>query len=145
MEDKDSISFAREGLDEAQNKLIDAYLSEIRSCYLSLSEPMGKITLQERLECIVNSIRRKDFTNLKISYVKNKYSAFNPNEAKKIRENLGLTIDKLADSLGFNRSGGVQINGYENCRRIPGNPPRGKVPKAYLNWLKENGYNPFNL
>ena len=34
---------------------------------------------------------------------------------------------------------------YEQKNQKPHNPPNGKAPKAYLGWLKEHGYNPFNL
>ncbi|MFA6461161.1 MAG: hypothetical protein WCV90_02755 [Candidatus Woesearchaeota archaeon] len=65
---------------------------------------------------------------------------FDYQKAEEIRVKAGLTTYQLEDVLGVK---GVQH--YEDGSRIPTNPPRGEFSKKYLAWLKEQGYNPYDL
>lgn len=75
-----------------------------------------------------------------------KNSAFEGDVARKVRMVSGLTQFGLTEEIGFNNpSAKTMIGMYETGKVKPGNPPRGEISKKYIEWLKEHGYNPFNL
>jgi len=66
--------------------------------------------------------------------------------AKQVRLAAGLTTQfALCKKLRFTQTVCGLISKYESGRDIPKYPPRGKFPKAYLAWLKEQGYNPYGI
>jgi RNA polymerase sigma-70 factor (ECF subfamily) len=66
--------------------------------------------------------------------------------AKKIREGADLKLVDLSREMGYGTySVASLVSAYEKGVRTPANPPRGEVSKKYVSWLKDHGYNPFNL
>jgi|TARA_B100000315_G_C14266180_1_gene446525 DNA-binding XRE family transcriptional regulator len=146
---KDNISRARAQLEEAQTNLVEAYLTRIREGYQTL-EPRQKEFVLGGLDALVNNIENGSFTeqstpNSSSRESKRKNLAYDSEVARKIREDLGWTREKLIEELGLSRGGYSQIGNYESGKINPSKPPRGKTSVAYMNWLKEQGYNPFNL
>jgi DNA-binding NtrC family response regulator len=66
-----------------------------------------------------------------------KTGGFDTNLAKQIREDLRLSLEKLAKEIGITKGGSVQVGNFEKGRFNQKNP-RGHVVK-YLNLLKEKG------
>lgn len=96
-------------------------------------------------------LKERGYNPYKLNSVEEEFSeefeegVFNGKIARKIREDAGLTLEVLEQELGFRKGSGTYIVTYEKCKTIPRNPPKGELPKAYLNWLKEQGYNPYGL
>lgn len=142
-----SISPVRVEIEEARNTILEAYFSIIKNGYQTLDSGRRQSVLQE-LGGIVEKLDNGGYlVPLGIEPRLPKIFIFDGKEAKKIREREGLSIDKLAEELGENKSNGTrsQIINYEAGRFQPSNPPHGRVSKKYLGWLKEQGYNPFRL
>ena len=83
-------------------------------------------------------------------YAKIRTSPYDPKIARAIREKLGITRRELARQLGFTEHKDIHANAnyvqhYEAGIRIPGKYPRGKFAPKYFQWLKDNGYDPFNF
>lgn len=146
---KDNISKARAQLEEAQTNLVEAYLTRIREGYQTL-EPRQKEFVLGGLDALVNDIENGSFTDVSgissASHSTRKNLAYDPERAKEIRKQVGYSSQRqLAEELGLGASGLASINKYEAGKVKPSNPPRGKTSIAYINWLKEQGYNPFEL
>jgi len=73
-------------------------------------------------------------------------STFDHVRARKIREEVGLSKAGLVGKLGLNgsKSAYILIAEYEKGARI-GMPKKNENSQRYLQWLKEQGYNPYNL
>ena len=69
---------------------------------------------------------------------------FNPKQAKEIREKvLGYSQKELGEHLGLSQS---KISRCETGRYLLNTEPsNNEGVLEYLKWLKENGYNPFNI
>lgn len=129
---EDKISEARIELEEAQKKLLlEAYLSKIREDYCQFSIKQDFIL--EKLDNFIKGLEQ---------IIKPLYD---PQIAKEIREKAGLSQGDLSKKLGFRTLGHVKISKYETGRQLPSNPPKGEYAKKYLEWLKAQGYNPYNI
>ncbi len=114
---------------QTERELLSAYLSEISQGYHKLSVTERKFVLQ-RLDGITRSIRK----NMK------KYQ-FDPHEAKRVRKKAGLSCRILAAELGY--AAQTSIANIEGGKYIPRGTTEGSM--KYLLWLKEKGYNPYDL
>ena len=65
---------------------------------------------------------------------------FDSNKARQIRSDSGLSLRELAKEIGVSSA---YISQLENQDRIPRPKPLGT--RKYLFWLKDKGYNPFNI
>jgi len=139
-ESQDKISRARAELGTAQINLLEAYLSKIREGYQTLKKREGQSVL-DGLDDLVKSMEGQRSTE-KFPRMN---SAFDREKAIKIRKEAGFSLKELAKELEFPLHRYVQLQGYENGRNKPGNPPKGMVSKPYIEWLKQHGYNPFGL
>ena len=73
-------------------------------------------------------------------------SPFDRNAARQVRIESGLTMAGLARLVGYSgKKPEKSIQGIENGYIIPSPNPQGENSRAYLLWLKEQGYNPFGL
>lgn len=70
---------------------------------------------------------------------------FDGKQAKAIRKQEGLTQSDLAEVLKDVPSKQTMISNFESGYVRPGFPPQSKFVQNYLRWLKERGYNPYNL
>lgn len=72
---------------------------------------------------------------------------FDNGTASEIRIAARLSERELAETLGQDIPlfAHQQIRSYEKGKTKPSNPPRGMVSTKYMLWLKEKGYNPFNI
>jgi DNA-binding transcriptional regulator YiaG len=129
-EAKQMVSDARETVYQSNLALLDAYYKRIRELY-QLSSSQRQTWLRERLEKIVNQLEGK-YT-----------SPFDPEVAKRIRrEQEHVSQGELAHQLQISLKSIVR---YETPGCFKESPPRRKEAVRYLEWLKERGYNPFNL
>lgn len=72
--------------------------------------------------------------------------AFDSKKAKEIRHKMNISQLQLTKELEIDVSLGRQnITKYELGLTRPSNPPKGSTAPKYMQWLKEHGYNPFNL
>jgi len=75
---------------------------------------------------------------------------FSPSKARQVRENSGISPKGLAVIINdkvFGRNWGsseMVIRNYEKGFLSPG-IKKSRVVKGYLDWLKEKGYNPFDI
>lgn len=142
----DPISRARAKLVEAQKNLFQAYFSEIETRYPALSLRRKEYVIRG-LDLIVNFIKGEEPTSPRLTFLthvsKKKNTAFDPKKAKEVREQAGLSLTQLAERLDIGRCGQVQIGEYERGTTRPCNAPKGKTPRAYVEWLKEQGYDVF--
>ncbi len=93
-----------------------------------------QIALKHTLENLVSG--------LEVGNVKGK---FDPKTAYEIRKKAGLSQNQLANAINGDRIShfNKKISKYENGRETP--TPNSEGGIKYLQWLKEQGYNPFNL
>lgn len=104
----------------AEYDLLEAYFERIRGAYHS-GRKEGKIDILNELERV---------------------SLFDRGIAKQIRLDAGLTVKKAAEIIGCHEA---YLSRYENGQRKVGFPTKGKTVIKYLRFLKEHGYNPFEL
>ena len=140
------VSETKSLVEQAKENLVDAYLGQIKIHYLS-SDLYKKSQIEGKLELLVNKLEKGEpIENLQSGRLKQ--SSFEGTTARKIRHDLHLSLSELSARMGFTdpskiRSSKVTINRFEN-NHAP-NRPRGVLVLQYLNWLKEQGYNPYNL
>ncbi len=144
---------AKLGLVQAQRKVVDAYLHTIRYSYDCLSD-QDKVEVIDNLESILTEIDEKipDIAMRRISTAqshdsKTKSRNFNRKIAMTIREKEGLTRPALLRELKVGRikSSETLLYRYETGGAIPVNPPKVEFVRKYLGWLKNKGYNPYNI
>lgn len=127
---REELSLTENKLRETKERLslveIDSYLQRVKENYLSSNE------------------RKRNHILKQLGIFIRKF-AFDPLRAKQIREEAELTQSELAEELGLTRDAGQgKIATYEGGYHRPGNPPWGGT-KKYMLWLKDQGYNPFDL
>jgi hypothetical protein len=131
---------ARENLEKNQEELLEVHFEEIKRYCKNLSF-FQRGTLFQGLEAFVQKMLAGtigELLDLETSI------GFNPAIAKSIRKELGLYQTQLAQKLGADpQRGQRKITHYER----QGIKRMGKDPfkLRYLEWLKEQGYNPFNI
>ena len=136
--DKDEILAARERLVEAQTTLLQAYLSRIGQRYTL--NPQHREHILQGLENLLESMDSSDTTPTPPTTKKN--TVFDKNRAAEIRDSLGLTQTELGKKIGIYPS---NICKYGTGQIRLKRPPRGRTGKVYVQWLAQNGYNPFNV
>lgn len=140
---KDRIERAKKALHEGtkvvQTSYINSYLDVIRQGYLELDEEK-RIGLIKGLELLIRGIELNQFPDFSQVHI----NPLNPKIAKSIRLKAKLTQTALARIVGCKQQ---FISSIENGSAKIGMPPyEDNSPIAnYFNWLKEKGYDPFNL
>lgn len=133
---EDQVNEAKAEIESARLKLVDAYLERLRNVYqvLILSDRDGFLNGLEKIvkHLEINPLPREG---------RNQTGLYNPELAREAREHAGVTQVGLAKHLGLKYSS--MINRYE--RGVFDPKPRNKTAKKYLTWLKEHGYNPYNI
>jgi hypothetical protein len=120
------------------NVLVSKYY-EITDIFLKSRDPIVKGAIVKRLEGIIEK------------YGPSSQCVFDPEQARRIRENEGLSLIQVSEMIGVSyptlgkyEQGKISFNypfGYTNSTlRSPFN-----IKQRYLEWLKEKGYNPFNI
>src|SRR3989344_6950203 len=106
-----------------------------RRLYASLIKQQGEIFARAN-----GTQRDRIIGMLEKNIIKN---SFDTDRARKIREDSRLSQKELGEHLGIPQP---TITGYENARLSVPNPDKiiGQR-RTYLEWLKERGYNPFNI
>ena len=137
----------------ARDEAFDYVVTRLRENY-STSEETQKLEILQGLVAVTkedhpifNLFRvNKPVTQLRYQ----SRSPYDPATARTVREKAGFDRAKLARELGFTEPNEIQyarnfIYAYETGVRRPGTYPHGKVAPKYLQWLKEHGYDPFEL
>ncbi len=130
IEAKDKLRIAKEEILDlarsSQAEKFDFYLARINDAFQGALVNRRKYIL-ERLEPVVKLV------------------LFDPQMARDIREKKGYSRQKLADILRFSKVNDHQcIATYERGVVTPTLLSRGKG-KVYLEWLKGEGYNPYDI
>ena len=133
-------------LKKIKENLVDAYLSQIKSTYVS-SDSDKRRQIEGTLEVLVNKLEKGEPIETLRSGKLNK-SPFDGAIARKIRTDLKLSFSELCTRIGFADLNNINsyksfISRFENNRASI--QPRSAEVLKYLNWLKEQGYNPYNL
>ena len=134
---------AKVDLVKAQMTVVDVYLGKIRDCYETLDE-VRKSQVIKSLDILVQNIA----TGTPI--ISETHQPFlDPKIMREIRLKENLTqhdlVVKLMGEEKALRSNAVRISSFENGYVRPGYPPRSDFTKKYIQWLKEHGYNPYNI
>ncbi len=117
---------------EAERILFDTYLSVIKETY-DVADVQKKSMIRDGLERLVYDLEKPLVIDNLI---------FDKKKAREIRSRLHLTGVQLAEKLGVRAD---NISHYEHTG-IARHPLKQEKPQyKYLLWLKEQGYNPFNL
>src|SRR3989344_4329850 len=116
------------------DKILRHIFSKAREVYQSL-QPNQQTLFLGRLEILIEEANRP-----------NSIPVFDSLKARRIREEAGLSKRELVGKLGLNgsKSAYILIAEYEKGARI-GTPKKNENSQRYLSWLKEQGYNPYNL
>ncbi len=127
---EDPIKLARRIYERSQEKLLDAYLFKLQEKYKGLNDE-ERLILLKNLETLLKTPFPLE--------IKESKEIFNETLSK-IRLDLGLTQGELAKKLGINR---VNLTKYERgYTKIYSRRVKSKDAKKYIEWLKEQGYNP---
>ena len=113
---------------DAELNLLESYFDKIRGIYVEVNRSR-KRRIIGRLEHLTEEVCHM------------KKIEFDGAEAKQTRLKAGLTLKEVADTCGLLTA--QSISNYEKEDTFP-NLQR-KSARKYIMWLKENGYNPFNL
>ena len=133
-EQNNPIDEARAMFSEGAIRLLDAYYTRIRELYQSSSGESQRWVIG-RLESLVNRLEEKNNT---------KSNPFDTKIARRIREEAGISQAELAIQTQTSLK---SISRYEGSEFGPARFSHKPSEKAfaYLNWLKDKGYNPYNL
>ena len=129
-EEKSKYENVDERQSEAYERLLDSYFDKIKE-RCTKGDNKTRIYFIGRLEEIVT---------IEIPITERTY-LFNGNKAREIRLKKGLSLRGLANMVKMPLQSLVS---YEKGFYVP-RSTRGKGGRRYLEWLKEQGYEPFNL
>lgn len=131
------IEEARKNLEQAQLGMIEVYLEIINNSYKNLSDVKRGEVVQglERVACLINTPPVHKGTKGVI------LNPFNKLEARVTRIKTELTQNQVAERLGISQG---CLAKYESGIVIP-HPYRKGNGRKYLEFLKQNGYNPYNI
>jgi len=125
----DRIESMKATLSKTQDELLETYLNRIRELH---TDESARVFIQNGLENIIHKVEKMELTE---------DSTFNTLTAIKLRLDAGYsTQTNLANALSLTQK---QISFYE-LGKIK-NPLSGSDARKYFLWLKEQGYNPFDL
>ena len=121
----EKIGKAKAELERARENVLESYFTQITINYRTSDERSKNLIIKglERLLVV-------------------KGHGFNGEKARKIRMGSNLTLKDMGYIIGVQPT---FIGLLELGRAYPGNPTKGELTKKYLLWLKEHGYNPFDL
>ena len=117
----------------ARMELLEACFEKIRGYYKISDEAREEI--DNKLEVLVRVVERKGFST------KEMRGKFSGKIARKTREDIGFGLRELSILIGVDPS---TISNFETGKREMRYPPK-KGPKIYVEWLKDHGYNPYEL
>ena len=104
-------------------------------------------TLCERIIAIMAESATRELKVRLLTDLKDMASnyVFNPETARTLRINAGLSQRQLAGLIGWHEGEGQsRMSFYETGKKIP-TIAEGGFNQKYLAWLKEQGYNPYQL
>ncbi|MEK6939987.1 MAG: helix-turn-helix domain-containing protein [Nanoarchaeota archaeon] len=127
---EDKVTEAKAEVEGAKLNLLGAYLSKIQAVYTRIS-PEQKDDFLANLEKIVIKLEQNPLP---------KPGLYDTSKGREIRKGLGLSKKELAEFIGVQNR---MLYRYENGEVSP--RPTNKVGQKYLAWLKDQGYNPYNL
>ncbi|MBI2499851.1 helix-turn-helix transcriptional regulator [Candidatus Woesearchaeota archaeon] len=125
----------QKALDDIERKIFEAYLDGLKNMY-ETAEPGLRGGVRHLLDDLIlypnNTIIRYG-----------KAPVFDGSRAREIRQTVGITTTRLGEKLKFSQG---TVSRYEN-RGIAGDDKNSlsAIERRYLLWLKEQGYNPFNI
>ena len=122
-----------DNIDKAYVKLFDAYVGRLRDYVIE--DPNNRITVLGVLESIVNDLSCSDVKEGRVEEIQ-----FDYERARKIVKKDLRTDSEVAKSIGINNT---LLSKYINGRMPVTH--RGRAGKKFLRYLKEKGYNPFNI
>ncbi|MEK6871446.1 MAG: helix-turn-helix transcriptional regulator [Nanoarchaeota archaeon] len=125
------IESTREVLAEARDALVDSYLGRVKELYVSFDETR-KNFIQGRLEKLIEELEAGTIS----------ISRFDSYLALEARKKAGISQTYLAKKLDLART---QLCRFEKGQGFSLTNPQGKQIIEYLSWLKEQGYNPYNI
>jgi len=130
MVDENEIKLAEANLNEAEIRLVRAYFTDIEQKYIQLN-PIQRRGVLTRLETIAKGM---------ITLPLKEENLFDYKTARETRQEAGLKLRNLAKQIGVNPG---TLSRIENGKAdINTSSTYGRV---YLEFLKQNGYNPFGL
>lgn len=118
---------AREEIAKAQQNLLDTYLTQIRESYEVLPNDRRQVLLTG-LDKLVQFFEGEKIETRK---------TFEPDKAKEIRQELGMTLAQVGEELGGARKYMARIS---NAERDGIKNTNSGFAKKYLGWLNEHGY-----
>ena len=134
---EDKLEEAKVELETAKLNLLGAYLAKIKSVYVGISLEQKDYFLTN-LEKMVLTLEQNPLPKRRSRF--NLHSLYNPSQGRGIREGIGCSRKELAERIGMSAR---MLYRYENGEYFP--RPSITVGRKYLLWLKEQGYNPYNL
>ncbi len=129
------LSQAKKEVELAQERLLGVYISRIQEVY-KRSDIGQRQTFCQGLDKLLEDLEGRGPSKFGI----------NPEEAQRVRRHKGLTQAELAEAIGIKGSHHAKTNTimrYESTKaKFHHLNPR---YRAYLEWLKQQGYNPFGI
>ncbi len=135
----EDILAAKKQVREGQSKLIDAYLTSLKTNYHVLVEDY-QANLASNLEQLVKSVANGAVPMYRPQPMTRTSFVFDPAAAVATRTKLGLEAAKVLEILGYTEpKHSTLLSRYETGSR----KPKLHLPfaKDYIRWLKANGYN----
>ena len=130
--DEDPINKARRDVEVAKNKLLKVYFESIRQRYIGSNEAYRAQIISE-LEKLLEGQTIGESKQIIL---------FDGSIAREIRKKAGLRQKDLGNKAGFTQG---YLSHIENGRQPRQNDHHREKTRKYLRWLKEHGYNPYNI
>lgn len=120
-----------------QGELLETYLQKLQDAYPKMLPAQRERTYSD-LEKLTEQWEDFDpISSLAVAID----GPFNPAKAKSVRRGTRSNREELAKQLGVSTA----LIGLYESGRAPSTPPNSRKSHKYLYWLKEQGYNPYNL
>ena len=123
-------------------RLTESYCNVIKQYWPTLSAPKQR-AVTTGLETLLRAHFGEDALPIANGRAGPKASSFGPEKLREVRLSTGLTQNDLAKQLGFSQSQ-AEISRMENGKTTV-EDSAGPLKGAYVEWLKEKGYNPIGI
>ena len=123
-------------------RLTESYCNVIKQYWPTISAPKQR-AVTTGLETLLMAHFGEDALPTANGRAGPKDSCFDPEKLKEVRLASGITQNDLAKQLGFSQSQ-AEISRMENGKTMV-EDSAGPLKGAYVEWLKERGYNPLGI
>lgn len=138
---QEEIKRRKDTIIKTEKEIFDTHLNLIKETYDNANQSDRNVILSGLESLLYRVANLKEIADSLVINEEN--NSFDPETATKVREKLGFKQIDLANILGIAYS---NISKYESGQiEVRLKRKTNKPVMRYIGWLKEKGYNPFNI